>query len=877
MAPTNRSDEAQPGLGNWQSPVFLSAKQLADDMQDLRKSLDANTDELKKSASSQMPRFTSPQPTMTTPAQSSSPQGSAAPFFSSPSTPATQNVFANSASSQLPQFSHAAGAATPIPKRGSTNAPFSTQQSPFIPYSTPQGTAGAPPFSSSLGKGGGGGGGANFPKMTSASSSSGGGGMMSKAGSFIGENKGMIGVGLAAGALNAAGNAFNSMSSRMLNNNFDEFGNLYVLRNGGYTGKTYGDASQQGINKLLPGRYVATSEQDLIGGGAQILVNSGPNFTQNFAAAGATSYAAPGLGIQGGANLEQQLGTNQANVIAQGMFGTATRQRGGGQKSPFSVANSILNATTSGQASKVTPQILSQMLMQGGSLRTNLNTYAQAAGLSQDSVDALAQILTSQSDYVSKNKGATAQDFESVMTQAAQGDKAARAKLKGSGIGESVIQSFENRQGETTGRDISMQAGYIDTLKATNGLLAKLNGYLSDIIGNKVGGSLTGFNAGSGGSVGNALSGAGTGAALGFMVGGPLGAGVGALAGGVGGFIFGGATPPVKTSSTAAPASPPTNTSGAANTAMAFAKAQEGKPYVMGAVGPNAYDCSSLMQAAYKAAGVSIPRVSSQQAQVGVNVPLDQIGPGDLLFPKDELGQNGAPPGLPGHVAMALTGGPNIRTVQAESPSRGIREDYMNISELWGARRVSGGVGTLSPNQNASSDGSTTTNSSTPAGQAQTTGMSTNSSAAMAVPQGSLGMNEIDVLGALLGRTAPAGGPTPAMSAQQQQLSTINGTAGIGSYAKGAYSVDEDQLAQLHKGEIVADAKLSRSFRAAVLSDIPKHTNAGGQSPTINFAQGAINISVGGQPTQGNMQTAAKQFVDYVAADKRIQMIGAGL
>ncbi|MGO4753937.1 NlpC/P60 family protein, partial [Streptomyces sp. 2MCAF27] len=53
-----------------------------------------------------------------------------------------------------------------------------------------------------------------------------------------------------------------------------------------------------------------------------------------------------------------------------------------------------------------------------------------------------------------------------------------------------------------------------------------------------------------------------------------------------------------------------TSTSSKADKAIAFAQAQLGKPYVWGATGPNSYDCSGLTQAAWKAAGVTLPRTT---------------------------------------------------------------------------------------------------------------------------------------------------------------------------------------------------------------------------------------------------------------------------
>lgn len=74
----------------------------------------------------------------------------------------------------------------------------------------------------------------------------------------------------------------------------------------------------------------------------------------------------------------------------------------------------------------------------------------------------------------------------------------------------------------------------------------------------------------------------------------------------------------------------PTSPRGAA--ALAFARAQLGKPYVWGAVGPSSYDCSGLTGAAYAAAGVHLPRVASQQWYAGPHIALADLQPGDLMF-----------------------------------------------------------------------------------------------------------------------------------------------------------------------------------------------------------------------------------------------------
>ncbi|MGY2090693.1 C40 family peptidase [Nocardia gipuzkoensis] len=68
---------------------------------------------------------------------------------------------------------------------------------------------------------------------------------------------------------------------------------------------------------------------------------------------------------------------------------------------------------------------------------------------------------------------------------------------------------------------------------------------------------------------------------------------------------------------------------------ISFACAQLGLPYVWGGNGPEVnggWDCSGLTQAAYRAAGISIPRTTYDQVHTGTPVSEDQLAPGDLLF-----------------------------------------------------------------------------------------------------------------------------------------------------------------------------------------------------------------------------------------------------
>jgi cell wall-associated NlpC family hydrolase len=70
---------------------------------------------------------------------------------------------------------------------------------------------------------------------------------------------------------------------------------------------------------------------------------------------------------------------------------------------------------------------------------------------------------------------------------------------------------------------------------------------------------------------------------------------------------------------------------GRARTAIAAAYGLLGHPYVYGAEGPVGFDCSGLVQAVWRQAGVELPRTSSEQALAGRPVAAGDIQPGDLV------------------------------------------------------------------------------------------------------------------------------------------------------------------------------------------------------------------------------------------------------
>ncbi len=117
-----------------------------------------------------------------------------------------------------------------------------------------------------------------------------------------------------------------------------------------------------------------------------------------------------------------------------------------------------------------------------------------------------------------------------------------------------------------------------------------------------------------------------------------------------------------------------------AEAAIAFAVRQIGKPYRWGAAGPDAFDCSGLVYAAYAAAGVQIARTTFGWRLDGPQVPLSQIQPGDLLF---SAGSDGTPTD-PGHVVMYLGNG---LVIQAPRAGEDVQTDPLDLTGVVVATR----------------------------------------------------------------------------------------------------------------------------------------------------------------------------------------------
>jgi peptidoglycan DL-endopeptidase CwlO len=94
--------------------------------------------------------------------------------------------------------------------------------------------------------------------------------------------------------------------------------------------------------------------------------------------------------------------------------------------------------------------------------------------------------------------------------------------------------------------------------------------------------------------------------------------------------------------------------SATANAVIANAKQYLGVPYVWGGSTPSGFDCSGFVSYVYRSVGISLPRTSSAQQNVGTRISLNQLQPGDLVFK-----------GMPAyHVGIYIGGGQYIHAPQ---------------------------------------------------------------------------------------------------------------------------------------------------------------------------------------------------------------------
>jgi cell wall-associated NlpC family hydrolase len=121
--------------------------------------------------------------------------------------------------------------------------------------------------------------------------------------------------------------------------------------------------------------------------------------------------------------------------------------------------------------------------------------------------------------------------------------------------------------------------------------------------------------------------------------------------------------------------------SAAAQTAVAYALAQLGTPYRWGGEGAGGFDCSGLVQAAFAAARVELPRVAQAQYDAGQPVPAGQpLAVGDLVF-------FGTDPAHVTHVGIVVSPG---EMVDAPHTGAVVRIEPYSWPDFLGATRPAG-------------------------------------------------------------------------------------------------------------------------------------------------------------------------------------------
>ena len=118
------------------------------------------------------------------------------------------------------------------------------------------------------------------------------------------------------------------------------------------------------------------------------------------------------------------------------------------------------------------------------------------------------------------------------------------------------------------------------------------------------------------------------------------------------------------------------------------AKSFLGTPYVWGATGPSTFDCSGFTQWVYRDIGITIPRVSRDQALVGQYIPYKNLQRGDMVFFDTKKHRTG----VASHVGIYLGQG---NFIHASSKGKKVviynfdEQDFYKKHFLWGRRLIS--------------------------------------------------------------------------------------------------------------------------------------------------------------------------------------------
>jgi hypothetical protein len=581
----------------------------------------------------------------------------------------------------------------------------------------------------------GGAGGGGMSQLPNGGGSSGGGGGLGISMGFPGIKDTIQG-----GYNNAVNFGNQHMSSQMMMDTYASWASNNFM-NGG----TSANRSQLLYNAIGNGgqnvNRMALSTQDAIGGEMARLRMTGtasvsnPTGRATYGNMGVLGMSNPTLGMTGAASIQQNMLSAGTYWRAQQMGLGAIRGQGG---TPISITDLSSRLMQRGFAGgKFSSTDLAGSLGEGGYMRQTLNMLY---GGDQRAVDAMSNEMRLQK--TAQDHGMSGSQFGTLMNQAGRTgsqSQAAIARLKAAGVDtKSMLQSQKTLEGtkramegdynEQFAASMEKATGYVDQfnklmdkivqnplvkkiLGGTGGMSA-LNSGMSDaksMLGmlNPVAALGSLFMGGGMGNLGNMLNGF---PGIGNEAGGPGGIGLGvggrlAPPGTGGGAASGmGSAGGNAVNSTGGTSGGPT----ASSVIQFLEKNALGKPYVYGATGPNAFDCSGMVQWGMKHFGVDPGRTTYAQYAHGATIPLNQVQPGDVVFAPGSDGSLNNP----GHEAMYIGGG---QIIEAAHKGTNVRIRSF-IQSQWpsGARRFLGSVGNMNfgggqPGNTSTTQGSTTT------------------------------------------------------------------------------------------------------------------------------------------------------------------------
>ncbi|MFD6934638.1 C40 family peptidase [Streptomyces goshikiensis] len=423
------------------------------------------------------------------------------------------------------------------------------------------------------------------------------------------------------------------------------------------------------------GTVMGKSTEDI--SNAQFLLDKNLGLTYGTAAQKAArgsafgaSYTA-GLDAESGAKLMSSLYNPQASLAAQRLGYGRTIGAGGKARSIGDLSNSIMERTFG--TSSISAEKFAAATASGQALDYNVDQLGKASGWDETTVDNLKEYMRGKNTLLANSEMSSAEADQLIAEAANTGKKGeeARKKLSKYGVSESLGQSRRSFEAQERNHDAKMGDSFAPAMENATKAVQKFESAINSIL------ELPGIK-----------QVVGTSGAWASVTKDPVGKIKGAwdfakrltplsVFGGAGGGVSSGTDSGDKTSSATADHL----ANGNAANAITAALSEVGKPYVWGAEGPDAFDCSGLMQFAFARAGIKLPRKSEQQIGVGVHVDKDKIQPGDLLFPH------------PGHVMLALGGG---KLVEAPRTGLDVRVRGFKLGEIKEVRRVASAVGALS-------------------------------------------------------------------------------------------------------------------------------------------------------------------------------------